>query len=134
MNHTFYKCHVTNKTIILLCTKSPCTFYKWEILFFCSEVTPLFITSFPQRFQFCHCFSSTISLSIDLFFGRCVLFDFPSCHPSFLQGCTAIGLPILWVLIGLIKKYQHLYRSTKFQIVMIFSSSAILMGQHGVLL
>ena len=22
------------KTIILLCTKSPCTFYKWEILFF----------------------------------------------------------------------------------------------------
>ena len=31
-------------------------------------VTPLFITSFPQRFQFCHYFSSTISLSIDLFF------------------------------------------------------------------
>ena len=32
------------------------------------QVTPLFLTSFSQRFQFCHCFSSTIPFFIDLFF------------------------------------------------------------------
>ena len=32
------------------------------------QLTPLFLTSFSQRFQFCHYFFSTISLFIDLFF------------------------------------------------------------------
>ena len=30
----FANAMLQTKTIILLCTKSPCTFYKWEILFF----------------------------------------------------------------------------------------------------
>ena len=35
------------------------------------QVTPHFLTSFSQRFQFCHYFFSTIPFLIDLFFGWC---------------------------------------------------------------
>ena len=46
----------------------PTALLAWPVLERPYQVTPLFITSFSQRFQFCHCFSSTIPLSIDLFF------------------------------------------------------------------
>ena len=36
------------------------------------QVTPLFLTSFPQRFQFCHYFSSTICYSLISLFWRYV--------------------------------------------------------------
>ena len=62
------------------------------------QVTPLFLTSFSQRFQFCHCFSSTIPLSIDLFFGWCDSFTdsfeaFSASPPLRFRFCGDHGYP-----------------------------------------
>ena len=35
------------------------------------QVTPLFFTSFSQRFEFCHCFFNSTLPFIELSFGRC---------------------------------------------------------------